>query len=81
MVVRLMIMDDARMLARVGVFSVVGRLVAAVIKEGALIRRAIVTGKAGHCRPREENLYSGHVQYQEMPRGWTSGYGNKSCAH
>ena len=41
---------DNAMLAQVGVTPVVGRLIATIIKEGALIGRDIVTWNAGHSR-------------------------------
>ena len=42
-----MVMDDARMLARVGVFPIVS-LVVTVVKDGS--GRAIMTWNVGHCR-------------------------------
>ena len=48
------VIDYRAVLAHVGVFLVVGRLVATVIKvdhAGALIGSAIMTWNAGHCRP------------------------------
>ena len=51
-----MIIDDARMLACVSVVPVVV-LIATVIKDGALIRGAIVRN-VGHYRSTEGNMYS-----------------------
>lgn len=51
----LVVIDDTRMLARVGV-SPVDSLVATVVREGIRNGEAIVTWNAGHCRFREENL-------------------------